>query len=271
MKHLEILNRKGAIKAELIPEAVVSLLNQGLIESVNLVEWSAVNHRELVRSTFPQLGLEAIIPDIIAVIDGLAKPSTMKSVAAIGEFLYQHAFENQILDQLYTALCAHSSDSIRCYACYIIALQKDLSIQHRLEEARFLIADPHFGVREIIWMALRPELVKQLDEVLLYLLGWTGDSDERIRRFITEVTRPKGVWTSTIVALKNHPEQALPILEVLRADPSLYVQNSVANWLNDASKSQPEFVRNLCARWSQESHVPATQYIVKRALRTLDK
>ncbi len=271
MINVEILNRKGAVKAEMIPETVLDLLNQGLIESVNLVEWSAVNHRELVCGVFPQLGLDAIIPDVLAVLDGLAKPSTMKSVSAIGEFLYNYAQENQILTDLYLLLRSHPSDTIRCYACYVIALQKDLHIEDRLEQSRFLIGDAHFGVREIIWMALRPELVPQLDEVLIYLQNWTADTDERIRRFITEVTRPKGVWTSTIVALKNHPEQALPLLEALRADPSLYVQNSVANWLNDASKSQPEFVRNLCARWSQESRVPATQYIVKRALRTLHK
>ncbi len=270
MTTIELLNRKGATKGTLIPATVLQLLNRGEMETVNLIEWSAVDHKQLINTVFPQLGLNAVVSQLTAILDNIDKPSVMKCVAAVGNFLSAYGIRNDNTRQLYQLFSTHQSDSIRCYACYIVALNYDLSLVERLELAKPSIADSNFGVREIIWMALRPELVKELEEVLVYLQRWTTDPDERIRRFITEVTRPKGVWTQTIVALKNNPERALPLLEVLKDDESLYVQNSVGNWLNDASKSKPEFVRTLCARWTQESNSKATQYIVKRAMRTLN-
>jgi 3-methyladenine DNA glycosylase AlkC len=79
------------------------------------------------------------------------------------------------------------------------------------------------------------------------------------------------VWCAPLAALKAEPWRAVTLLQPLRADPSLYVRNSVANWLNDASRTQPAWVEDLCARWSRESATPETGYIVRRALRTLRK
>ena len=57
----------------------------------------------------------------------------------------------------------------------------------------------------------------------------------------------------------------------MRSDPSRYVQNAVANWLNDASKSRPDWVQVITARWTEESPTRETAYIVNRGLRTLRK
>ena len=68
-----------------------------------------------------------------------------------------------------------------------------------------------------------------------------------------------------IEALKESPEIYLSVLEKLRADSSRYVQDSVGNWLNDASKSRPHFIAAVCEHWEKESPIKETQYIIKKA------
>lgn len=140
-----------------------------------------------------------------------------------------------------------------------------------LKQIQPFSADKHFGVREISWLALRAKIAQNLTKSIEILSAWTLNQDENIRRFTTEVTRPHGVWCEHIEELKQNPELALSILEPLKSDPAKYVQDSVGNWLNDASKTQPEFVQELCQRWEKESDMKETKYITKKALRTINK
>jgi len=82
---------------------------------------------------------------------------------------------------------------------------------------------------------------------------------------------PRGVWCEHIGTLIEHPELALSIPNQLKADPSRYVQHNVGTWLNDAGKSKLGFVKELCQRWEKESPGKATAYIIKKALRTINK
>jgi len=267
----DILKRKGARKAADIPKDVLDLLNQGLIESVNLTEWLAIDQMKLVENCFPSIGLEEINTEIKSKVESLKKKTTVSVMKTTGEVVYNYASKKNQIDKIFKQLSTHLSDTIRSYSCYLIALDKNLNISEKLNKAKFLAADKHFGVREVIWLALRPELDKNLKEVIEILTQWAKNEDENIRRFATEAIRPRGVWCKHIDSLKTNPEQALEILEALKADESKYVQDSVGNWLNDASKSKPDFVDKLCQDWQQNSPTKTTLRIIKKARRTLDK
>ncbi|MEO0469245.1 MAG: DNA alkylation repair protein [Bacteroidota bacterium] len=268
--HEHLLNRKGPRKpAETDPE-VLQLLNQGELETVNLSEWLAVNQVQLIKHCFPAIGLEAVIPDCVASIAALKKASAMNMIKAVGEQVFRYAAAEEKTEEVFEKLAHHLSDTVRCYACYLKGLDGQLRLQEKLDQSKKLIADHHFGVREVVWMALRPVIDAELDEAIQILSRWTSDPDENVRRFITESTRPRGVWCKHIDRLKETPGIALPLLHPLRHDPSVYVQNSLGNWLNDASKTQPEFVIDLCNQWQSEAS-KATLKIIKRARRTIDK
>jgi 3-methyladenine DNA glycosylase AlkC len=63
----------------------------------------------------------------------------------------------------------------------------------------------------------------------------------------------------------------LPIIEPLKSDEEKYVQDSVGNWLNDASKSKGDWVIKLCKKWNEVSPTKETKRITNRGLRTLKK
>jgi 3-methyladenine DNA glycosylase AlkC len=114
-------------------------------------------------------------------------------------------------------------------------------------------------------------MIENLDLVIQILTSWTTSENENIRRYAAESMRPVGVWVKKIAQFQEEPHLTLPILEPLKSDSSKYVRDAVANWINDASKSQPDWALQLCARWEQVSTTKETAYIVKRGLRTLHK
>ncbi|WP_342467878.1 DNA alkylation repair protein [Bacillus sp. FSL W8-0629] len=268
----EIINRKGARKGTDIPHDVLFLLNQGKIESVNLTEWLAVNHMTLLRQVLPSVGLDHHLDGLTSKITQQKAESGMKAIRLIGqlldEWLQKENGEKQA--EVLQAFTHHVSDSVRCWAAYMNKHRLS-TLEEKLAYIQPFAADHHFGVREIAWMSVRESLTDQLDQSIEHLTAWAKSKDENIRRFSVEAIRPRGVWTKHIESLKQEPMRAQPILDLLKSDPSTYVQDSVGNWLNDASKTQPNWVINLCEQWLKDSDTKATSRIVKKAKRTIVK
>jgi len=245
--------RKGSRSIKDIPPEILKQLNNGEIESLSLVEFLAIDINKLLKNIIPTH----------QVIDG-SLPFT-KRIKQASQILFGEMGEKGV-DRLKN----HQSDMVRTLACGVISLIPAISLQERLEKIKPLANDGNVAVRENAWWFVREEIASNLNEAILILSNWALDSSANIRRFASEATRPRGVWCKHIEILKTKPELALPILEPLKADSSRYVQLSVANWLNDASKSSPKFVTTLCERWLVETnHSPHTQKIVKRGLRTI--
>lgn len=263
-----LLARRGAARIALIPPEVLEALNDGLVPTVNLNEFLALDLARLTRNVARHIGLDPAherIADTLAML-GAFRP--VKRHGHVARALYDLVQPRADRDSIAHALATHPSDVARSWATQWIAFS-GMTLPAKLASVRRFAADPHFGVREMAWMAVRDEVAGSVDEAVALLRPWALDADANIRRFASEATRPRGVWCAQVEALKAQPWRALPLLEPLRADPSRYVQNSVANWLNDAGKSQPGWVHEVCERWSAESPAPATAYIVRRALRSL--
>ncbi len=122
--------------------------------------------------------------------------------------------------------------------------------------------------------AIRPFIAAEPERALAIVRTWLNDENPAVRRLCSEGLRPLLPWGPRVRHLSEHPEAIIAVLDELAFDTSEDVRRSVANNLNDISKSAPELVVDTCSRWlnnaSQEQRVP-TQRLVKHATRTLVK
>lgn len=267
----DILNRTGARNTASVPADVMKLLNAGKIESVNLCEWLVIDQLALAGVVFKKLGWTPHLPALKQYFREDAPTTAPKKIAAIGKFLTRIFTTRKDAEAASTLLLAEISDSARSWGAYLIGLHPSLSLKEKFELIRPYASDTNMAVPEIAWLALREEFIGNLPETLEILRPFALDSDDHLRRFASELTRPRGVWCPHVQALKDDPSPGIALLEPLKSDPSNYVRLSVGNWLNDASKSSPDLVRSTCIRWEKESPTRHTAHIIRRALRTLTK
>lgn len=117
--------------------------------------------------------------------------------------------------------------------------------------------------------AARAFIIKDEDRMMAQMRKWSKHKSEHVRRLASEGCRPQLPWGQAISKFKKDPTPVLPILEQLKTDTSTYVQKSVANNLNDISKTHPDLVISIAKDWYGKNK--STNWIVKHGCRTLLK
>jgi 3-methyladenine DNA glycosylase AlkC len=259
--------RRGARRKSDVPPAVLEALAEGAIQTVNLMEWLAADIGALARHVALEVRGTPLRNALLEVADEIAHLPITARLRRIGRSIAAVLPDSENRD--FQFLAGHPSDLVRQWACYTVnSTRLPRSLAQRLSLTLPFAADQNMSVREVAWMAFRPHIIASVEAAIVLLEPLTRDPSSSVRRFAIEATRPRSVWGTHCEQLKRRPHEALSLLENVRQDPVRYVQFAVGNWLNDASKSQPDWVAQVCEAWSAIGNTH-TNAIIRRALRTI--
>lgn len=118
--------------------------------------------------------------------------------------------------------------------------------------------------------AIRPFITRYPEQTMTQLRAWARDSNEHVRRLVSEGSRPRLPWSPQLTQFIADPAPALALLEFLKDDSSLYVRRSVANHLNDISKDHPQIVLDTMQAWRAGAGEERL-WLINHALRSLIK
>lgn len=222
--------------------------------SANHIEQMAMDQGALLAWMYPELAREG---------GRLRVPRFLDRMRA-GAALSLERFD----DDLVSVAATWPSDTARGWAAFAVGM-RDRPLPALVAEAVVYGADPHFAVREWAWLGIRGPITGAPVGAVEELQRLTSSKDPNIRRFAVEATRPRGVWSRHIPLLLREPWIGERLLDAVIDDPSRYVQDSVANWVNDVSRSNPDWVRATCLRWALGSGTRTRAYVLRRAQRSL--
>ena len=118
--------------------------------------------------------------------------------------------------------------------------------------------------------SIRAFLNRWPDQTLERMRDWINHDHYHVRRLVSEGTRPKLPWGQGIGLT---PGQTMPLLDRLHDDPTRFVTRSVANHLNDITKSTPDQVLERLDQWvgANKQDRQELSWMRKHALRGLIK
>ncbi len=219
---------------------------------------------EAVATARPGLVAEAIVRDVFD--DAWEQRELKQRIRHVAVTLHAH------LDSDYPSALAvlrRAADGLEETGFAAMAFNdfvEEYGLDH-LEDS--LAALEQFTILVSAEFAVRPFIVRYPELLMERLRIWSAHDDWRVRRLASEGCRPRLPWGISLPALRADPAPILPILEVLRHDPSEDVRRSVANNLNDIAKDHPDLVVSVLETWQDgSSEITA---ITKHALRTLLK
>lgn len=126
-----------------------------------------------------------------------------------------------------------------------------------------------FTQRSSAEFAIRPFILMEPEKTMAQMKEWALSDNFQLRRLASEGCRPRLPWGQALGIFKEDPQPVLEILELLKDDPEVYVQKSVANNLNDIAKDHPEEVIKIVEKWQGTSKT--TDWILRKGCRTLIK
>ncbi|QUJ77895.1 hypothetical protein KDD17_08175 [Sulfitobacter albidus] len=177
-------------------------------------------------------------------------------------------------DQITASLPARLDPALRDddFGQFIHATHGVLAVRHGLEQHRDRALDLIYAVTQRFTMefAIRPFLNRWPEETLARMRLWAEDGNYHVRRLVSEGTRPRLPWGAGVALV---PDDTLPLLDVLHADPARFVTRSVANHLNDLTRVAPDAVLDRLAQWQAQGAQDAKElaWMTRHALRTLIK
>jgi len=242
---------RGARSYATVDPERIRLLETGETCSATHVEQMALDMGRLLASWDPNLSAHAEIPRGIGFLDRMR---------AGGRVLLEAGGDTQ------ERAAVSPSDTVRGWAAFAIGLDPSLALCGRLDRIQPFARDVHFAVREWAWLAVRPAVIADVPAALPLLQPWAEDSTANVRRFALEVTRPRSVWAAHCPTLRREPWLAGDLLAAAAEDRRRYVEDSVANWLNDARKDHPAWVASVCRSW-EDRYGSSVARLTRRAER----